>query len=326
MHVPVFAGEGRIDWAEKPVPEPGDGQLLLEVAANAICGTDRLQHLFGSPATPGHGVAGTVVAGGGDTSAAPGTAGVSYLMGYCGGCRSCRLGHTNQCLHKHGDIGFERDGGYGAYVVVPERQFFATPGVDLVDATLLLDVMGTSSHAIWRAQLVRPDIERVLVCGAGPIGLGIVAMARLLLGDDVPVLVTDLSPYRLSLAEQRGAISVAAAGGDELGEVDVAFDATGHEEARRSALDSLGKRGVLVCVGHGRGLTLKVSPDLIASERAVLGSEYFRFDELAPNGELLSAHRDRLAPIITHRFAVADIVEGFELFLSGETGKAVITR
>jgi threonine dehydrogenase-like Zn-dependent dehydrogenase len=109
---------------------------------------------------------------------------------------------------------------------------------------------------------VRPDIERVLVYGAGPIGLGIVAMARLLLGDDVPVLATDLSPYRLSLAEQLGAIPDAAAGGDELGEVDVAFDATGHEEARRSALDSLGKRGVLVCVGQGHVLRHLLQPSL----------------------------------------------------------------
>ncbi len=89
-------------------------------------------------------------------------------------------------------------------------------------------------------------------------------------------------------------------------------------------LDALGKRGVLVCVGHGKGLSLKVSPDLIANERTVMGSEYFRIDEMAANVEHLAAHRDYLAQIITHRFPVADIVEGFELFMSGETGKAVV--
>lgn len=112
MAVPVFAGEGRIDWAERPVPEPGPGQLLVRVAANAVCGTDRRQYRFGSPITPGHEAAGTVVASGDGAAVGDGARGVLFLMGYCGRCRSCWLGHTNQCLDKRGDLGFERDGGY----------------------------------------------------------------------------------------------------------------------------------------------------------------------------------------------------------------------
>lgn len=334
MVVPVFAGEERIELAERAVPEPGAGEVLLRVAANAMCGTDRLQYRFGSPVTPGHEVAGTVVAAGETTTTPIGTRGVVFLMGYCGRCRSCRAGHTNQCLDKHGDIGFERDGGYGRYAAVPERQLHPVPDdIDLVDATLLLDAMGTSGHALERARLVRPDLESVVVTGAGPIGLGVVVMAKLILGDDVPVVVTDLSPYRLGLAEALGAVAVdvgrgatvsEAARAAGIGSPDVAFDATGREEARRQALDALGKRGVLVCIGHGHGLTLKVSPDLIASERAVLGSEYFRIDELDANIERLRRHRDRLASLITHRFAVDDIVAAFGLFMSGETGKAVV--
>jgi len=314
------------------VVEPGEGQLLLRVAANAVCGTDKLQYRFGSPVTPGHEAAGHVVATGGGTSTPVGTTGVAYLMGYCGACRSCASGHTNQCLDKHGDLGFERDGGYGPYEVIDDRQFFAVDHVDPVDATLLLDVMGTSGHAIERARRMRTDIESVVVAGAGPIGLGLVAMAKIVLGDDVPVLVTDLSPYRRSLAASLGALAVDATGAtiaDALAEVgmtapDVAFDATGREEPRREMLDALGKRGVLVCVGHGKGLRLNVTPDLIANERTVMGSEYFRFDELRANADHLAANRQYLAQIITHRFPVDDIVEGFELFASGETGKAVI--
>lgn len=333
MSVPVFTGDGTIDWTDKAVPEPGPGELLIEVAGNAMCGTDKLQYRFGSPVTPGHEAAGTVIAAGEGATTPVGTRGVLFLMGFCGSCRSCDLGHTNQCLHKHGDLGFERDGGYAPYEVATERQFHAVPDdVDLVDGTLLLDVMGTSGHAVGRAQQMRPDIESVLVTGAGPIGLGLVAMAKILLGDDVPVLVTDLSDYRLDLAQSLGAIPVRAdqkALADALGDasltsVDVAFDATGREEARRDALDVLGKRGVLVCIGHGKGLSLKVSPDLIANERTVMGSEYFRYDELPGNIDLLRAHRDRLAPIVTHSFGVSDIAECFELFMSGETGKAVI--
>jgi threonine dehydrogenase-like Zn-dependent dehydrogenase len=86
----------------------------------------------------------------------------------------------------------------------------------------------------------------------------------------------------------------------------------------------LARRGVLVCVGHGEELTLAVSSDLIAPERAVLGSEYFPFSDLPNNLALLREHRAYLAQIITHRFAVGDIQHAFELFWGGNTGKVVI--
>jgi threonine 3-dehydrogenase len=88
----------------------------------------------------------------------------------------------------------------------------------------------------------------------------------------------------------------------------------------------LSKRGVLVCVGHGETLELVVSDDLIAPERAVLGSEYFRYHEMPQNLELLSANRDLLARVITHRYDVADISQAFNTFLSGESGKVVVTQ
>ncbi len=105
---------------------------------------------------------------------------------------------------------------------------------------------------------------------------------------------------------------------------DVAFDASGRSEARRGLVDVLGQRGVLVCVGHGQGLELKVSPDLIATERAVMGSEYFPHSDLARNHALLVAHGDAITPLVTHRFGLPDVVEAFELFLAGEKGKVVI--
>ena len=107
---------------------------------------------------------------------------------------------------------------------------------------------------------------------------------------------------------------------------DMAFDATGKEAARRLALTALGQRGALVCVGHGQGLTLNVSADLIAPERAVLGSEYFRFDEMAENLQLLLANQELVARVITHQLPVASLAEAFDLFLSGKTGKVVVTQ
>ncbi len=325
MPVPQFVGNGRITFSEKAVPTPGPGQLLIQVKANALCGSERGQFHGGSPITPGHEAAGIVALAGPETHTPVGTPGVVFLMDFCGACRSCRLGYTNQCEAKRADMGFSHDGGYGPYELVHENIFFpVSADVSLSEATMLLDIMGTGGHAIARAQAVRPDIEAVLVAGAGPIGLGVLAMAKLLLGPDIPVYLTDGIPYRLALAEALGGIPLPLT--ERIPIVDTAIDTSGKEAARRSAVDALGKRGVLVCVGHGQGLTLDVSPDLIATERAVLGSEYFRYDELPANLERLRAHRDYLAPIITHRYGTGEIQTAFETFFGGETGKVVIEQ
>lgn len=325
MPVPQFIGGGKITFGEKPVPTPGPGQLLIQVKANALCGSERGQFGGGSAVTPGHEAAGVVGATGPGTQTPVGTAGVVFLMDFCGVCRSCRLGYTNQCEAKRADMGFSHDGGYGPYELVHENIFFPiTEDVSLSEATMLLDIMGTGGHAIARAQRVRPDIESLLVAGAGPIGLGVLAMAKLLLGPDIPVYLTDSIPYRLALAEKLGGIPLALT--EPIPTVDAAIDTSGKEAARQSAIDALDKRGVLVCVGHGQGLTLDVSPDLIAPERAVLGSEYFRMDELPDNLERLRAHREYLAPIITHRYGVGEIQTAFETFFGGETGKVIIEQ
>jgi threonine dehydrogenase-like Zn-dependent dehydrogenase len=327
---PRFLGDGKIVFEELPVPSPGPGQLLLRVRANAICGTDRGQYFGGSTVTPGHEAAGTVVAAGPETSVAEGTPGVVFLMDYCGRCRSCLLGFTNQCLAKRADMGFTHDGGYGPYELVHESNFFPVDaGTDLVEATMLLDVMGTSSHAIARARLVRPDIESAYIAGAGPIGLGLLVMCKLTFGKDFPVCISDMSPWRLNHAASFGAHTVDASKGDALAAVapsDVAFDATGTLAGRKGALAALAKRGALVCVGHGGTFEMVVSDELIAPERAVLGSEYFRYEEMARNLDLLRENRALIARVITHRFDVARISEAFEIFLSGESGKVVVTQ
>src|SRR5258708_5426011 len=256
-------------------------------------------------------------------------------MDFCGECRSCKLGLTNQCLRKRADMGFNKDGGYGSYELVHETIFFPIDAdISPVEATMLLDVMGTNGHGIKRARLVHPDIQSVLVSGAGPVGLGMVAMATLIFGSNTPVLVTDISAYRLTLAERlRGKpINLKEKTLEEgikfygLPAIDAAFDTSGKEVARRACLTALAQRGVLVCIGHGEGLTLSVSPDVIATERAILGSEYFAFNELPGNLDLLRKNRAYLSQIITHRMGVSDIQKAFELFYQGNTGKVIVEQ
>jgi threonine 3-dehydrogenase len=335
MRAPKFVGQGRIEFTEKSVPAPGPGQLLLRVHANALCGSERFQFESGWQVTPGHEAAGVVAACGAGTRTAAGTPGLVFLMDFCGECRACRQGLTNQCLHKRADMGFSHDGGYGVYELIHENIFFPVPAeIPADEATLLLDIMGTGGHALKRAQLVRSDIESVLVLGAGPIGLGVLAMARLLLGPRVPVLISDVIPYRLELAERLGGVPVNVQAraleeqirAHEAAGVDVVVDSTGKGAARQAGLRVLGKRGVFVCVGHGEGLNLNVSPDLIAPERAVLGSEYFCYGDLAANLALLQKNRAYLKQIITHRFPVAELQTAFVTFFGGNTGKVIAVQ
>lgn len=317
------------------VPQPGPGQLLLQVHANALCGSEKPQFFDGTSTTPGHEAAGTIVATGPNTRISVGTPGTIFLMDFCGHCRSCVLGFTNQCLQKRGDMGFNRDGGYGQYELIHEEIFFPVPEeFPATEGTLLLDIMGTGGHSIERCQLMRPDIDSLLVLGAGPIGLGVLAMAKIILGKQVKVFITDIVPYRLKLAEELGGLpinvsqSTLAEGLKSHGmdRADIAVDTTGKQAARQEGLYALAQRGSLICVGHGEGITLKISPDIIAPERSVVGSEYFRYDELPANLRRLKQHRSYLNQIITHRLGVDEIQKAFEIFFAGETGKVIIEQ
>lgn len=334
--VPHFTGNGQIGTVTKPVPQPGPGQLLLEVKANALCGSERSQFVGGTEVTPGHEAAGVVVAVGEKTTTPVGTPGVVFLMDFCGECRSCRRGFTNQCLAKRGDMGFNRDGGYGVFELVHETIFFPVgDDLPLTEATMLLDVMGTGGHAVKRAQLVHADIESILIPGAGPIGLGVLAMAKLVLGADVPVVISDVVPYRLELAERLGGLPVLATEMTleqglryhGLRAPDVAIDCAGRAAVRGECLGLLAHRGVLVSVAHGGGVHIDdLYRDFVSRELTLVSSEYFAFHELAENLARLKANRRYLDQIITHRFGVDEIQGAFELFFRGETGKVVVEQ
>lgn len=328
---PRFPGGQQIEFLERPTPEPGPGEVLIRVAANVLCGSDGYAYRDGCPVTPGHEVTGEIVAVGPGGSVQPGANGVVFLMQYCGACRSCGVSATNQCLSKRGDIGFNRDGGYQPYIVVGENTFYQT---DLRgrDATLLLDVMGTGGHAISRAQLVHKDMENAVIIGAGPVGLAVLCMLKIRMGADFPVAISDVTPYRLKLAEQLGGVPINVSEGPLLaglqkagfGWMDAAFDSAGRTEAREEAMQVLAPRGVMVLVGHGGSIAIDASFGLIIPERAVLGSEYFRFDEFAANYDALQQHRSYLNQIITHVYPQDGLREAFRLFFSGQSGKIAI--
>ena len=110
---PIFTGNGHISLEQREWPDPGAGQLLIRVRANAICGTDRHQFLEGSTVVAGHEAAGEVAEAGPGTSTAIGTRGVIFFKEYCGECRSCGAGHTSLCTDKKASTGMTTMGATG---------------------------------------------------------------------------------------------------------------------------------------------------------------------------------------------------------------------
>ena len=336
MRAAQFPGQGRIAFTQKAVPEPGRGQVLIRVKANALCGSERDQIADGVSVTPGHEVAGIVAAAGPDTHTPAGTAGVVYAIDFCGRCRSCRLGFTNECLDSDGVIGYTKDGGYAPYVVVNESVFFPVDAdLPFSEATLLLDTMGTSEHALELAQRSRPDIESLLIVGAGPIGLGVLLMAKRMLAPDLPVIISDLIPYRLKMAAAMGGLTVdlnesnlvEALRHYGFADVDIVIETAGRRAAREQCMGVLARRGVLVCIGASESLTVDILPDLIDPERMIIGSQYFCFDRLPEYHRQLcekSEHSKQLRRIITHRFGLDELKQAFDVFFSGQAGKVVI--
>ena len=326
-----FHGEGRITIEDVPTPEPGRGELLVRVHACALCGSDRGAWERGSSVTPGHEVAGAVVASGPGASVPVGSRGAVYLVAYCGECAMCRGNSRGACLRKEAMLGFDRDGGYAEYVAVPERCFLPVDDrLDLDDAAMLLDATGAAMHALRRAGALGDPPDAALVMGAGPVGLGVVL--ALMASGAGRVLAVDVAPYRLRFAECLGATPVG--GGEGAAEAvrallpegpPLVVEASGNPAAQRHALDLLAPGRRMVVVGHSRKpLELLASRDLIAREKTLLGSEYFDPGEFGPNQRLVLD--GMLAPrrLITHRLPLGEIEEGYRLFWGGETGKVLV--
>ena len=332
MRAARFLGQGRIAIEERPVPRPGPGEVLLRVHACAICGSDHGSWERGARVTPGHEGSGTVVAVGQDVTMPVGTRGAVYLVAYCGNCRMCRRGETGACLRKERMIGFSHDGAYADYLLAPERCVLPIDDqMDLDLANMLLDVIGTTAHALRRTRLTPTELNAACVMGAGPIGLGAIVTLR---GMGINrIIAVDLNPYRLELAARLGAESVDGRDTDVVGWVrerlpdgpDLVIEASGHPIAQRQAIDMVAADGPVVIVGHsGQALELRTSHDLIAQEKYLIGSEYFGVGEFAENMRLVREGRIDPRPVITHRFDLDAIEDAFRLFWSGQTGKVLV--
>lgn len=307
---------------EVPVPEPGEGAVVVWVAACGICASD-LHVVDGTtpggptPLILGHEAAGVVEAvGEGVTSWATGDR-VAIVMGRaCGGCPACDAGRESLCERLE-IPGIDRDGSQAEYAVVRERDLVAVPeAIPFEQAAILTDAVATPFHAMRRAGL-EPGMS-CAIYGLGGLGMHAVLLARAFGASWVAGV--DLDPTNLERALAWGADEAIDAGDGKParqvrarsdGGVDRAFEFVGSPASQSQAVKSLRPGGRATIVGlTPQPLDLLPAALLVSQELEVFGS----FGSSRSDLEELLAMVERgdldLGRSITHRWSLESFPEG----------------
>ncbi len=230
-------------------------------------------------------------------------------------------------------MGFNRDGGHGVCELVSESVFFPIGAdIPMTEATLLLDIMGTltaTPFGVWSTRSAIDGCRRGRSHRSRHVGDG-----KIRFGHDFPVVINDLSPMRLQLAETLGGLPVdlnrqsLAQGMQDHGlpEVDLAMDTSGKGAARQACVAALAKHGVLVCIGHGEGLSLTVSPDLIAGAARRDGQRILLLRRACRKPRTAASPSPAACNPSSHIASALRTSSGFELFFQGQTGKVIIEQ
>ena len=332
MRAAVYRGAGRVVVEQVPVPEIGEGEVLVRVAACGICGTDlkKIQHGFvTAPQIFGHEVAGTVVAvGRGTRRWKPGDRVVSFHHVPCGGCFYCRRRLFSQCpaYKKVGlTAGFDPNGGgFAEYVRampwIAERGMLEIPaGVSFEEATFV-EPVNTCLKAVEKARVAAG--ETVLVMGQGPIGL-LLMMLSCLAG--ATVLTSDPMPERRAMSERLGAGAAFDPQGGRLAEevmartegrgADVVFVAVPLPAALSEALMLTRPGGrVLLFAQNDPQMKIEFSAAAVGvEEKEILGSYSAAVDRQEESARLVFSRQLPVAKLITHRFPLEEFDRAFSL-------------
>ena len=179
MPAAVYVGEGKIAVEQVPCPEPGPGEVLVEIAECGICGSDLhmvLERYAKPGAILGHEWSGIVVAAPSDSGWSPGDRVVGNPAPGCGVCRPCRRGRPSVCLNRATADFVGYRGAFCQYKTVAADGLIGIPDSLPTRVAALAEPMAITLHALRLAN-VGPD-DRVLVTGAGPVGLLLVAVLR----------------------------------------------------------------------------------------------------------------------------------------------------
>jgi threonine 3-dehydrogenase len=335
--VKATAGPGaEID--QVAVPEPAGKEVLIEVAASSICGTD--VHIFDwndwarrhihPPRVFGHEMSGRVVAVGPEVRGLqPGAfvAAETHVVDHT--CRQCQRGLYHLCENVR-VLGVDRDGSFANFVLLPAENCWPNaPGLS-PEVAALQEPFGNAVHAATAGPL---KDNAVAIFGLGPIGLCAVGIARA--EGAAAIYGIEPNPFRRALAERMGATAVFAPSPGVVQAVknanggvgvDVVLEMSGHPQAVEQGLQALHSGGWISLLGLGDApVTLDLN-DLVVTKGITVYGIFGRriWDSWERTSAYLSSGRVDVSPLITHRYPLDDFQEAMAQMKGGSSGKVVL--
>lgn len=249
-----------IQLVDRPMPQPGQEEVLLKVNYVGFCGSD-LSTFMGKnpmvayPRVPGHEISATIVSLGEEVPASFKLEQAVTVVPYtnCGQCSSCRKGRVNACRYNQ-TLGVQRDGAMQEFIAVPWQKLISDDKLTPRELAMV-EPLTVGFHAIDRGRVT--DIDTVMVFGCGMIGSGAIIRAAL---RGARVIAVDIDDQKLELARQIGAAHCINSKTTDLHEAlhqitnghgpDVVIEAAGNPVTYRSALEEVAFAGRVVCIGY----------------------------------------------------------------------------
>lgn len=315
------------------VPRPGPGQVLVQIKASTICGSDvraiYREHLGAGPeayqdVVAGHEPAGQVVElGPGTRRLAEGDRVAIYHISGCGQCSECVHGYPISCESAaRAAYGWQRDGGHADYLLADEVSCIPMPdSVSYVDGACVACGFGTAYEALSRIGVSGAD--SLMITGLGPVGLATGLLAKKL--GAKPVFGADPTTERARLALELGAVDQILSPDDAatVG-ASTAVDCSGSLPGRRTALSSLARWGRMALVGEGGELTFDVSHEVIHRQLTLVGSwvsSIGRMSQLLQRLPVWDLHPEI---IVSHTFDLTEADSAYQLVDTGQAGKVAL--
>jgi len=338
----VLPGNSTVTLREFPIPEPGHGQVLIKTKSSTICGSDiraiYREHIGKGPEgyqnkIAGHEPCGQIVEEGpGLKRFKKGDRVIVYHISGCGVCYDCRRGYMISCTSPlRAAYGWQRDGGMAPYILAEEKDLVALPDeLSYTDGAQVACGFGTVYEGLEKIGISGNDA--VLVVGLGPVGLAALMLAKAMGADKL--IGVDVVAERLEVAQRLGlADHVLKAGPKNVEEirsltnghgVERAFDASGSDKGRLTAIQAARKWGRIALVGEGGTLGLSPSPDMIHDQKTVYGSWVTSIWLMEDLVERIVRWKIRPEELVTNRFPLEKADEAYALMAGGKCGKVAV--
>lgn len=331
MRASVLIETGVVRLESRPRPVAADNEVVVRVSAVGVCGSDVHYYDHGrigpyiveNPLILGHELSGVIVEAGTNVSAARiGERVAIEPQRPCRSCVQCRRGRYNLCAEMRFYATPPVDGAFAEFVTIEADFAFAIPDSISDEAAALIEPLSVAIAACRRGGIA-PG-QRVLIAGAGPIGVICAQTARAF--GAAEVYISDIVEERLDFALRYGATHAIHPGHDDTTElgVDVFIDASGAPAAIREGIRAVGPGGHAILVGLGNdSMELPVS---YIQDREIWVSGVFRYADTWPLAiELVSTGKVDLDALVTSRFGLADAEAALNETKSPDAMKVIVS-